>query len=156
MTDGAYCHATCVVLGEDGVLLRGASGSGKSRLAEALIRTFGGGSGFARLVGDDRIHLVARHGRLMASGHPRTLGQLELRGLGIVHMPVEPMVCVRLVVDLAQGPVARLPETCDQQTTLAGVDLPLLQLGSGETESGSVALIEAFLSRLRTARGQII
>lgn len=156
MTGGAYCHASCVVLGEDGVLLRGASGSGKSRLAEALIRTFGRGSGFARLVGDDRIHIVARHGRLVAGGHPRTLGQLELRGLGIVHMPVEPTVCVRLVVDLTQGPVARLPETCDQQTTLAGVVLPLLQLGYGETESGSVALIDAFLSRLRIARGQII
>ena len=48
-------HATAVVVGESGVLLRGPSGAGKSSLALALIWAARERAGFAALVADDRV-----------------------------------------------------------------------------------------------------
>ena len=59
-------HASAVLVGRHAVLVRGPAGSGKSRLALALIQA--GTSGrlpFTRLVGDDRVHVEAAHGRLL-------------------------------------------------------------------------------------------
>ena len=54
-------HATAVLVGADGVLIRGESGAGKSALALALIERG------ARLIADDRLMLSACHGRLVAT-----------------------------------------------------------------------------------------
>ncbi|MGA7487776.1 MAG: serine kinase, partial [Xanthobacteraceae bacterium] len=59
-------HASAVLAGARAVLIRGPAGAGKSQLALALIHA--GETGllrFARLVGDDRVHLEAHHGRLL-------------------------------------------------------------------------------------------
>lgn len=48
-------HGTAAVVGEAGVLIRGASGAGKSSLALALVDAAAARGLFARLVGDDRI-----------------------------------------------------------------------------------------------------
>jgi serine kinase of HPr protein (carbohydrate metabolism regulator) len=58
MTTAATVHASAVKVGDRAVLIRGPSGSGKSRLAFDLI--LAGRSGQlppAILVGDDRVHL---------------------------------------------------------------------------------------------------
>jgi hypothetical protein len=59
-------HASAVLVGARATLIRGAAGSGKSSLAFALIQAVGNGAlTFARLVGDDRVHVQAVHGRLL-------------------------------------------------------------------------------------------
>jgi len=59
-------HASAVLTGARAVLIRGAAGTGKSRLAFALIAAAQIGLlRFARLVGDDRVHLEPCHGRLL-------------------------------------------------------------------------------------------
>ncbi len=96
-------HASCVVLGEDGILIRGPAGSGKSTLVRDLIRLGAISGVFAALVGDDRVALTLRHGRLVAAPHPALAGLLEIRGLGL--QPVDatmPSAVLRLVVDLAE------------------------------------------------------
>ena len=50
-------HASAIAIAEAGIVIRGASGSGKSRLALALIEVARCAGVFARLVGDDRIRL---------------------------------------------------------------------------------------------------
>ena len=51
-------HASAVLVGARAVVIRGPSGAGKSRLALALIEAARTGTlRFARLVGDDRVHL---------------------------------------------------------------------------------------------------
>ena len=83
-------HASAVLVGARAVLIRGPSGSGKSRLAVALIH--GGGSdalAFTRLVGDDRVHLEALHGRLLVRPAETLAGLLEVRRLGIRRVPFE-------------------------------------------------------------------
>jgi serine kinase of HPr protein (carbohydrate metabolism regulator) len=109
-------HASCVVLtgaGEafgaprdGGVLILGESGAGKSDLALRLIAMG------AMLVADDRCDLFVSSDALRAAV-PRSLaGMIEIRGLGIVHIPWQPDARVALSVRLANPRlVARLPET---------------------------------------------
>ena len=111
--------ASAVVFRGAGILIRGAPGTGKSTLALMLIEDGG------RLVGDDRVHLSACHGRIIASGHGAVPGQIELRGRGLVERPFEPSVVIRLVVDLAlPDQIERLPEPDALRATLLGVSLP--------------------------------
>jgi serine kinase of HPr protein (carbohydrate metabolism regulator) len=111
--------ASAIVYHGAGILIRGAPGSGKSTLALMLIDDGG------RLVGDDRVHLGACHGRIIASGHGAVHGLIELRGRGLVERPFEPSAIVRLVVDcLAPDRLERLPAPETLATTLLNVRLP--------------------------------
>jgi HPr kinase/phosphorylase len=122
-------HASAVVVGESGIIIRGTSGAGKSSLALGLITAAERAGRFARLVGDDRIELRRRGGRLIARGHPLVSGMVERRGQGILHMEYETAVVARLVVDiLAPGEATRFPEEAKDCVTLCGVGLPLLSL----------------------------
>ncbi len=121
-------HASCIVLGEDGILIRGAAGSGKSTLVRDLL-ALGAISGvFAALVGDDRVALTQRHGRLLAAPHPALAGLLEVRGLGLQAVDATvPSAVVRLVVDLA-GAAPRMPTRAEGMVLLQGVALPRMIL----------------------------
>jgi hypothetical protein len=136
--DGTTVHASCVVLGEAGVLIRGPSGSGKSQLARRLVSAY---PGFARLVSDDRVRIEVRHGRLVARSVPAIAGTLEIRGLGLMQAAFEPAAVVRLVVDALPGPADRLPDEADARAYVCGVALPRI---AGRLDS----LVEATLWRL--------
>ena len=72
---GPSVHASAVKVGERAVLIRGPSGSGKSRLAFDLI--LAGRSGQlppAVLVGDDRVNLDTAGGELLVSAVPELAG----------------------------------------------------------------------------------
>lgn len=124
---GETVHASCVLLDEAGVLIRGPSGSGKSALCLALLDRFFLEGRHARLVGDDRIRLEAHHGRLVARPHPALAGLIEIRGLGPRRLARHaPAAVLRLVVDLV-AEAERLPETPETALVL-GVALPRLVL----------------------------
>src|SRR5262249_21615157 len=73
-------HASAVLVGARAVLIRGLSGAGKSRLALALLTAADSGVlRFARLVGDDRLHLHAAHGRLLVQPADTLAGLIEVR-----------------------------------------------------------------------------
>ena len=81
-------HASVVLVGAHALLIRGPSGSGKSRLVLNLIQAVSSGPlMFARLVADDRVHVRAVHGRLIARPPAALAGLLEVRGLGIRQLP---------------------------------------------------------------------
>jgi serine kinase of HPr protein (carbohydrate metabolism regulator) len=134
-----YIHATALVIGEAGILIRGPSGCGKSRLALDLITEAKRRGLFARLVGDDRIAIAARGGRLVARPHPAISGQIESRGEGILDLGCEYAAVIRLVVEMAgEAPTApvRLPEA-PARASLCAVELPLLRLaGQGPHPAG--------------------
>jgi len=115
------------------VLIRGPSGSGKSRLALELIQAARGGTlRFARLVGDDRVHVEAAHGRLLVRPAAALAGMIELRGAGILQLPYEPSAVVGLVVDLAAATAERLPAAPQSRTELEGISLARLAVAVGE------------------------
>jgi hypothetical protein len=113
MTENSTIHASAVLLGTirfgaKAALIRGPAGAGKSRLVLALLQAAAQGAlPFARLVADDRAYIESRSGRLLVR-------------------PAEP-----LVVDLAADAAQRLPDPAGQQTTLAGVRVPLLTVPKG-------------------------
>lgn len=128
----ATIHASAVLVGARAVLIRGPSGSGKSRLALELIAAARSGSlRFARLVGDDRVHIEAAHGRLVVRPAAALAGLIEVRGLGIRKLPYEPSAVVGLVVDLA-AETERLPQADQQRTELEGIAVARLAVAVGE------------------------
>lgn len=113
-------HGSCVARNGLGVLLLGASGSGKSDLALRLIDR-----GFM-LVADDRVDIVEGFARAPAG----LAGLLEVRGVGIVRMAFEARARLGLAVRLGAAGV-RLPEPEEE----AGV--PLIRLDAREAAAAA-------------------
>lgn len=125
ISESATVHASAVLVGARAVLIRGPSGAGKSRLAWQLIEAARDGAvTFARLVGDDRIHLQTAGGRLLVRPNDALAGLIELRGVGILRRDHEACAVVGLVVDLAATEAARLPER--GETVVEGIVIPRL------------------------------
>jgi len=120
-------HASAVVIGEAGILIRGESGSGKSSLALALIGQARTQGRFARLVADDRTEISPVNGRLVARPVAPLEGLIERRGLGLTPEPHLGAAIIRLVIDCGTEP-QRMPEPEALIETLAGITLPRLQL----------------------------
>jgi serine kinase of HPr protein (carbohydrate metabolism regulator) len=106
-------HGTLVLLGDRGVLITGASGSGKSSLALALIAH---AEGFATLVSDDQVLLEKRSGGRLAGRAPPVIGgRIEIRGIGIVARTFEQRAIVDLIVELVEPDVVeRMPEPVER------------------------------------------
>jgi HPr kinase/phosphorylase len=136
-------HASAVLVGARGLLIRGDSGAGKSRLVLKLIAAAAERRlAFARLVADDRVFVSAAHGRLIARAPRELAGLLEIRGLGIRRLPYEPAAVIRLVVDLAAA-AERMPPAAATETEIEGVRLPRLAVAPGE---GPFSLVLASLT----------
>lgn len=154
MHEEALIHGTCLALGEDGVLLLGQPGSGKSDLALRLIDAAGSGLNGtlrrAELVADDQVVIRRQAGHLMASAPAALAGKLEIRGLGIVEIPARPNVALKLAVRLTPAEeIERLPDLARARMDILGMVLPLVLI---DPESASApARIRAALDHL--ARG---
>ena len=85
----------------------------------------------AVLVGDDRVHLLARDGQLLVQPAPQLAGLIEIRGLGIRRCDFIAQAAVGLVVDLAAVDAERLPPPEAFQTSIQGVKIPRVPIGSG-------------------------
>ena len=123
----ATVHASAVLVGARAVLIRGPSGSGKSRLALDLIEA--GRTGvlrFARLVADDRVHLEAHGGRLLARPAEALAGLIEVHGIGLLRVAHESGAVIGLVVDLAAADATRLPDTDQRRAEIDGIKIPRL------------------------------
>lgn len=115
--DSLTVHASCVDVQGRGLLILGASGTGKSALALSLMALG------ARLVADDRTILTARGDGLIATCPPKLRGLIEARNLGI--LTADPVASSPLVlaVDLDQTEAQRLPPLrhvsfCERTITL--------------------------------------
>ena len=129
--DTRAIHATALVFGETGILIRGPSGSGKSGLALALVAVAQDRNCFAGLVGDDRVIVEARSGRLTARCAANIEELIERRGVGIVRSIGPKGAMIRLVVDLPpRGEEApRIACREAKMVEIAGVALPQMILG---------------------------
>jgi serine kinase of HPr protein (carbohydrate metabolism regulator) len=139
MTSPATVHASALLIGEAGVLVRGASGSGKSSLLLSLLDR----DRSCRLVADDRVILTASHQRLLASTPAELAGFIEIRGQGIARRPFVSPVVVRLIVDLlAPDLCARLPEAADAETCVDGLPVAWLRVPLGAPD-GALRVVTA-------------
>lgn len=126
-------HASCISLDGRGILFLGASGAGKSDLSLRLITSFG-----AKLVADDRVDIKITDNKVIASAPDILKGLLEVRGIGIISLPLQDSVEVNLVVNLTTAPLERLPEKSFYE--IAGVSLPQISLNPFETSASAKVL----------------
>ena len=150
-------HASCVALRAGrlgwlglswaGVLLQGASASGKSDLALRLMAAGG------RLVADDRV-VVGRKGNALYASAPDGLrGLVEVRGVGVVPARSKRRVRLALAVSLSPGAaIERLPDPVPRFRA-GPCQLPLIEIDP--FQASAVAKIEAALAVARrlAARG---
>lgn len=138
---GELIHATCVLIGDVGVMLRGVSGAGKSDLALRLIDRG------AVLIADDYVEARPIDDTLHVAVPERIAGLIEVRGVGILPFPNHSEAIIRLVVDLAADPDVeeRLPEP--HQTVIAGVTLPIYRLNP--RPASAPIKVELLASRLK-------
>lgn len=123
-------HATGIVLGRQGFLIVGPSGSGKSRLAAALLANAAQTGIFAALISDDQIWIEAKGETIVAHRAETIRDLIEIRFSGIVRLP-----SIRsAVIDAVLMPVRaleqteRLPAFHETMEILPQVSLPVLRL----------------------------
>ncbi|MFT8737154.1 MAG: HPr kinase/phosphatase C-terminal domain-containing protein [Zymomonas mobilis] len=125
----ALIHATTVLVKNQGVLLIGPSGSGKSDLALRLIDRG------AKLVSDDYslIDIKPKENILTATAPKNIAGLLEIRGLGVVTLPFCPKAKLALAIIL-EGDVERMPEK-DSSIKILGRALPAITINAFEASA---------------------
>lgn len=111
-------HATCVALGPRGILIRGASGAGKSALALQLM------AHGAQLVADDQTILTRQDDAIFATCPPNLRGMIEARGIGLLAAKPRKTAKICLIVDLDQIETDRLPPK--RNSDLMGVPIDLV------------------------------
>ncbi len=115
-------HASAVSIQNQAILIRGASGAGKSDLALRLIDEG------ATLICDDYVELKMLSGHLWAHAPKTISGLIEVRGLGLISHPFISGVEVKLICDLCDAAdIERLPDP-PKFETLQGVSIPKMDV----------------------------
>jgi HPr kinase/phosphorylase len=128
MSETLLVHATTVAIAGRAVLLRGASGSGKSDLALRLI------DAGARLVADDQSQLWRDGDAILVRAPEPIVGLIEARGVGIMKVDPLPVARLTLIADLiAPERVERLPEPSSE--TIFGLAIPVVALAPFEASA---------------------
>jgi HPr kinase/phosphorylase len=138
--EAASVHASAVLVGNRGILIRGPSGAGKSHLAFDLI--LAGRAGQippAVLIGDDRVHLRVSQGQLLVRPARELAGLIEIRGLGIRRCDFAEEAIIGLVVDLSAADADRLPPPEALLAHIFGVEIPRIPVGSGYSPLSMIA-----------------
>lgn len=116
--DFVTLHASCVAVQGKGVLIIGASGSGKSSLALQLM-AFG-----ADLIADDCTKLMRVGPDVVAKSPANIANMIEARGIGILNATAAPQTKITCVVDMDNAEQDRLP--IPRFYPLLGLEIPLL------------------------------
>ena len=134
MSPPLLVHATAVAIatasGPRAVLLRGASGSGKSDLALRLI------DAGARLVADDQSELWRQGAAIIVRAPSAIAGLIEIRGIGIFRVDTVEEAALVLVADLVGSElIERLPELGTER--ILDLDLPRIAVAPFEASAAA-------------------
>ena len=132
-------HSTSVVIDDNGVLILGDSGSGKSDLALRLI------DNGATLISDDISICRKSSNNIYLHCPPEIKGLLEVREIGIITVPFVERIKLRLVVNLKSKNNERFPK--NNYFRILGINIPLINIDA--KNSSAVAKIKVKLNEIR-------
>ena len=132
-------HSTSVVIDDNGVLILGDSGSGKSDLALRLI------DNGATLISDDISICRKNSNNIYLYCPPEIKGLLEVREIGIITVPFVERIKLRLVVNLKSNNNERFPK--DSTYKILGIKIPIINIEG--KNSSAVAKIKVKLNEIR-------
>ena len=132
-------HSTSVVIDDNGVLILGDSGSGKSDLALRLI------DNGATLISDDISICRKNSNNIYLYCPPEIRGLLEVREIGIITVPFVERIKLRLVVNLKSNNNERFPK--DSSFRILGIKIPIINIEG--KNSSAVAKIKVKLNEIR-------
>ena len=132
-------HSTSVVIDDNGVLILGDSGSGKSDLALRLI------DNGATLISDDISICRKNSNNIYLYCPPEIRGLLEVREIGIITVPFVEKIKLRLVVNLKSNNNERFPK--DSSFRILGIKIPIINIEG--KNSSAVAKIKVKLNEIR-------
>ena len=132
-------HSTSVVIDDNGVLILGDSGSGKSDLALRLI------DNGATLISDDISICRKNSNNIYLYCPPEIKGLLEVREIGIITVPFVERIKLRLVVNLKSDNNERFPK--DSSFRILGIKIPIINIEG--KNSSAVAKIKVKLNEIR-------
>ena len=111
-------HGTCVDIEGSGVLIIGSSGAGKSSLAIGLIALG------AYLVADDQCEIKNVNTGLIISKPASLPESIEMRGIGLVSVPVVNQTHLNWIVNMDEVEEARMPDI--RFTEISGHKIPTI------------------------------
>ena len=129
-------HGTSIALGENGLLITGESGSGKSDLALRLID-----SG-ATLISDDQTVCMKKETSIHLFSMEKIYGLIEIRGIGLIKVPYIENIKLRMIIQLVDKEIDRLPKI--KKKKLLGFNFPLIKIFP--KEASAVAKIKLKLN----------
>ena len=132
-------HSTSVVIDDNGVLILGDSGSGKSDLALRLI------DNGATLISDDISICRKNSNNIYLYCPPEIKGLLEVRDIGVITVPFVEKIKLRLVVNLKSNNNERFPK--DSCFRILGIKIPIINIEG--KNSSAVAKIKVKLNEIR-------
>ena len=132
-------HSSSVVIDDNGVLILGDSGSGKSDLALRLI------DNGATLISDDISICRKNSNNIYLYCPPEIKGLLEVREIGIITVPFVERIKLRLVVNLKSKNNERFPK--DNSFRILGIKIPIISIEG--KNSSAVAKIKVKLNEIR-------
>ena len=132
-------HSSSVVIEDNGVLILGNSGCGKSDLALRLI------DNGATLISDDVSICKKSLNNIYLHCPPEIKGLLEVREIGIITVPFVERIKLRLVVNLKSKNNERFPK--DNSFRILGIKIPLISIEG--KNSSAVAKIKVKLNEIR-------
>lgn len=143
MSGETNLHATACVVADRGILIIGASGSGKTQLALHLVEQALLKCRHAALVSDDQVLVAGHSGRLVCRRPAAIAGLAEIRPLG----PCRVVSMERAIMDVAVQlvPAEALSRIeMPGEIVIAGVTLPCLRLAAHDGQ-GAARAVYAFL-----------
>lgn len=144
--DGGTRHACAVEIDGIGILIEGASGSGKTSLALGLVETAERRGIEAHFICDDRAIVETVGGALWARVPAAIAGQVEIRGFGIAPIAHRERCRLGLLARIVPDEhVERMPPP--RSARIAGIALPLVEVPTRH-EARSVRIVMATLAQL--------
>ena len=125
-------HGTAVEFDRKAILIKGQAGSGKSSLALKLLG-FGG-----RLVADDQVVAFRKNQEVFLRA-PRNLPSgLEVRGIGIIGVPLCTKAKLKLVINLDKTELERIPDLSNKKIFVEGSTFPFLDFKGIKDPAGAI------------------